>query len=63
MTGSYGGVIGMKKGDTINRFMSPIHRKADHSKSEVRICGAVVDVDEETGRARSIERINLSHTS
>jgi len=63
MTGSYGGVIGMKKGDIINRFTSPIHRKPDHSKSEVRICGAVVDVDEATGRARSIERINLSHTS
>ncbi len=61
MTGSYGGVIGMKKGDIINRFTSPIHRKSDHSKSEVRICGAVVDVDEETGRARSIERINLEH--
>jgi metallophosphoesterase (TIGR00282 family) len=61
MTGSYGGVIGMKKGDIINRFTSPIHRKPDHSKSEVRICGAVVDVDEETGRARSIERINLEH--
>ena len=61
MTGSYGGVIGMKKGDIINRFTSPIHRKPDHSKSEVRICGAIVDVDEETGRARSIERINLSH--
>ena len=61
MTGSYGGVIGMKKGDIIHRFMSPIHRKPDHSKSEVRICGAVVDVDEETGKARSIERINLSH--
>jgi 2',3'-cyclic-nucleotide 2'-phosphodiesterase len=61
MTGSYGGVIGMKKGDIISRFTSPIHRKADHSKNEVRICGAVVDVDEETGRARSIERINVGH--
>jgi metallophosphoesterase (TIGR00282 family) len=61
MTGSYGGVIGMKKADIISRFTSPIHRKSDHSKSEVRICGAVVDVDEETGRARSIERINLEH--
>ncbi len=61
MTGSYGGVIGMKKGDIINRFTSPIHRKPDHSRSEVRICGAIVDVDETTGRARSIERINLSH--
>jgi len=61
MTGSYGGVIGMKKGDIISRFTSPIHRKSDHSKGEVRICGAVIDIDEETGRARSLERINLSH--
>jgi len=61
MTGSYGGVIGMKKGDIIDRFTSPIHRKPDHSKNEVRICGVVIDIDEETGRARSIERINLSH--
>ena len=61
MTGSYGGVIGMKKGDIINRFTSPIHRKPDHSKSEVHICGAVVDIDEETGHARSIARINVSH--
>jgi metallophosphoesterase (TIGR00282 family) len=61
MTGSYGGVIGMKKGDIIHRFTSPIHRKPDHSRSEVRICAAIVDVDEETGRARSIKRINLSH--
>jgi len=63
MTGSYGGVIGMKKGDIINRFRSPIHRKPDHSRSDVRICAAVVDVDEATGRARSIERINLPHAS
>jgi len=63
MTGSYGGVIGMKKGDIINRFMSPLRRKPDQSKSEVRICGVVVDVDEENGQARSIERINLPHTS
>ncbi len=63
MTGSYGGVIGMKKGDIIARFTSPLRRKPDHSRSEVRICGAVVDVDEETGRARTIERINLSHSS
>src|SRR5437667_3487720 len=61
MTGSYGGVIGMKKGDIINRFRSPIHRKPDHSRNEVRICGAIVDIDEATGWARSIERINLSH--
>ncbi len=61
MTGSYSGVIGMKKADVIARFTSAVHRKAEHSKGDLRICGAIIDVDEETGRARSIERINLSH--
>jgi len=61
MTGSYAGVIGMKKGDVIARFTSAIHRKVEHSKGDLRICGAVLDVDEETGCSRSIERINLSH--
>jgi metallophosphoesterase (TIGR00282 family) len=61
MTGSYAGVIGMKKGDVLARFTSAIHRKAEHSKGDLRICGAVFDVDEESGRSRSIERINLSH--
>lgn len=61
MTGSYAGVIGMKKGDVIARFTSAIHRKAEHSKGDLRICGAVIDIDEATGRAQSIERINLTH--
>ncbi|HVS21993.1 MAG TPA: TIGR00282 family metallophosphoesterase [Pyrinomonadaceae bacterium] len=61
MTGSYSGVIGMKKGDVLARFTSAIHRKTEHSKGDLRICGAVIDVDDETGRARGIVRINLSH--
>ena len=61
MTGSYAGVIGMDKGDVIARFTSVIGKRAEHSKGEARICGAVIDIDEETGRARSIDRLNLAH--
>jgi len=61
MTGSYAGVIGMNKEDVIARFTSAIARRADHSTKEARICGAVIDVDDETGRARSIVRLNLAH--
>ena len=61
MTGSYSGVIGMNKEDVIERFTSAIARRAEHSTLQARICGAVLDVDEETGRARSIIRLNLSH--
>ena len=61
MTGSYAGVIGMNKSDVIARFTSVTARRADHSSGQVRICGAVIDVDEATGQARGIERVNLAH--
>jgi metallophosphoesterase (TIGR00282 family) len=61
MTGSYAGVIGMKKEDIITRFTSALGRRADHCTGEVRICAAVLDIDEETGRARQITRLNLAH--
>lgn len=61
MTGSYSGVIGMKKEDVITRFTSVLGRRAEHSTGDVRICAAVIDVDEETGKARRIERLSLAH--
>jgi len=61
MTGSYAGVIGMNKSDVIARFTSVTARRAEHSSGQVRICGAVIDVDEATGHARKIERVNLAH--
>ena len=61
MTGSYAGVIGMNKSDVIARFTSVTARRAEHSSGQVRICGAVIDVDETTGRARNIERLSLPH--
>jgi len=61
MTGSYGGVIGMDTNDVIARFTSVTARKAEHSSGHVRICGAVIDVDETTGQAREIQRLNLAH--
>jgi metallophosphoesterase (TIGR00282 family) len=61
MTGSYAGVIGMDKSDVIARFTSATARRAEHSTGQVRICAAVLDIDEGTGKARTIERLNLSH--
>ncbi len=61
MTGSYAGVIGMDKADVLARFTSATARRADHSTGDVRICGALIDIDESTGRAHGIQRINLAH--
>ena len=61
MTGSYAGVIGMNKADVIARFTSVIAKRAEHASGQVRICAAVIDIDETSGRARSIQRLNLGH--
>ncbi len=59
MTGSYAGVIGMEKEDIINRFTKFPNKRAGHSKGDVWICAVVIDVDENSGNALSIERIRL----
>lgn len=61
MTGSYSGVIGMNKDHVLERFTKVPARRADHSEGDVRICAVVVDIDEKTGKANSIERLNLPH--
>jgi metallophosphoesterase (TIGR00282 family) len=61
MTGSYAGVIGMKTEDVIARFTSAVYKRAEHASGQVRICAAVIDVDEATGRAREITRLSLPH--
>jgi metallophosphoesterase (TIGR00282 family) len=63
MTGSYDGVIGMDAQDVIARFTSVTMRRAGHSSGDVRICAALIEVDDETGRAREISRLSLSHKS
>jgi len=63
MTGSHSGVIGMNREDVIARFTSVTTRRAENSTGDTRICAALIDVDEETGRARDIKRLNLPHES
>lgn len=60
MTGSYAGCIGMDKNHVIQRFTKFPARRADHATGEVWICALVLDVDEQTGKARSIERLRLA---
>jgi metallophosphoesterase (TIGR00282 family) len=63
MTGSYSGCIGMETEGVIARFLSPATPRPEHSKGGVRICAALIDVDDSTGRAREISRLSLPHES
>lgn len=63
MTGSYAGCIGMDKNHVIARFTKFPSRRADHADGQVWICALLLDIDETTGKARSIKRLRLEHNS
>ncbi len=57
MCGPWDSVIGVKKELAIQRFLTQRPVGFEPAKREVWLQGAIVDVDESTGRARSIERV------
>ncbi|HEY0553958.1 MAG TPA: YmdB family metallophosphoesterase, partial [Thermoanaerobaculia bacterium] len=57
MTGPYESVIGMRVDKVLKRFLLQTPSSFEVAKRDVRLAGAVVDIDEATGKARGIERI------
>jgi 2',3'-cyclic-nucleotide 2'-phosphodiesterase len=57
MTGPYESVIGMRADKVLKRFLLQTPSSFEVAKRDVRLAGAVIDVDEATGRARGIERL------
>ena len=62
MTGPYDSVIGAEKELIIRRFLTQIHSRKEVARGDVRLCGAIVAVDEHTGKAISIERVQKKVT-
>jgi metallophosphoesterase (TIGR00282 family) len=59
MTGPYDSVIGVKKELVIDRFLSGMPARFEAANGDVRLCGVVVECDDQTGRATRMERIML----
>jgi len=57
MTGPYDSVIGQNKESIINRFLSSMPIRFNVASEDVKLCGVVIDIDEKTGRARQITRL------
>lgn len=58
MTGPYDSVIGAEKQPIIERFLTQVNVRKSVAQNDVRLSGAIVTVDERTGRAVSIERVH-----
>ena len=59
MTGPHESVIGMDRAAMVKRFLDSMPTKFEVAIGDVRINGILADVDEATGRARSITRVRV----
>jgi hypothetical protein len=57
MTGPVASVIGIRKQVAIERFLTQIPWKFEVATEEIELQGVILEVEEETGKSRSIQRI------
>lgn len=60
MTGSFDSVIGVRKDEAIAKFLSQLPTKFEVAKNNLRLNAVAVAVDEKSGKAVSVERINIA---
>lgn len=60
MTGPYDSVIGQNKEAIIDRFLKSMPNKFEVANDDVWLHGAVIEVDEKTGKAKNITRVKRS---
>lgn len=60
MTGAFDSVIGVKKEEAIQKFITQRPAKFEIAKKDIRINAVVIEVDEKSGLSLGIERINIA---
>jgi calcineurin-like phosphoesterase len=59
MCGPYDSVLGRRKDRVLKYMTTAMPQAFDVATGDVRLCGALAEIDPETGRALSIERIEV----
>lgn len=59
MAGCYDSVIGLDTQKALKRLVQKLPERFDVAEGKGTLCGVVIDIDEATGRARSIRRLAL----
>lgn len=57
MAGPYDSVIGQRKEKIIERFISGMPTRFEVASGDVRLCGVVFDIDDKSGKAKAVVRI------
>jgi 2',3'-cyclic-nucleotide 2'-phosphodiesterase len=63
MTGPYDGVIGVQKELIIGKFLNNMPVRFEPASGDVRLCAVVVDCDNDTGHAKTIQRVMLAENT
>jgi len=61
MTGPHDSVLGVKKKPVLERFLTQLPTHFETATSDVRLCGVLIEIDEDSGHATEIRRISMSH--
>lgn len=59
MTGPLASVIGIRRQIALERFLTQVPMKFDVATEEIELQGVILEVDEQTGKSRSIERVRV----
>ena len=59
MTGPYDSIIGVQKELVLQRFLTGLPSRWEPATDNARFCGAMIEADENTGKASSIQRLML----
>ena len=60
MTGSRDSVIGIRKEEAIERFLTQLPIRFEVAKKDPWLCAVLLTIDEESGKAQAIERIQVA---
>ena len=61
MCGPHDSVLGREVDAVLRRFLTQMPQKMEVASGDIALCGVIVEVDENTGRARLIERIRVPY--
>ena len=60
MTGCYNSVIGMETAGVLKRFVERVPERFEVASGPASVCGVIIDVDETTGKSRTIARVRVN---
>ncbi|KPL19928.1 MAG: metallophosphoesterase [candidate division Zixibacteria bacterium SM23_81] len=60
MTGPHDSIIGIKKKAILRRFLTQLPTRFETATGDIKLCGVVVGVDEDTGKAKAVHRLRIN---